>query len=54
MIVNKDLSTDLFIKWLKFFGKIIAEFVKVKSVWKKVLMKEAVNGAAVPVTSWCD
>ena len=23
--------------------------VKVKSVWKKVLMKDAVNGAAVPV-----
>jgi len=25
------------------------EFVKVKSVWKKVILKDAVNGAAVPI-----
>jgi len=33
----------------KVFWENHAEFVKVKSVWKKVLLKEAVNGAAIPI-----
>ena len=49
MIVHKDLPTDLVYKMAKVFWDNHSEFVKVKSVWKKVLMKDAVNGAAVPV-----
>ena len=49
MIVHKDLSDDLVYKMTKVFWDNHAEFVKVKGVWKKVLMKDAVNGAAVPI-----
>ena len=49
MIVHKDLPTDLVYKMAKVFWDNHSEFVKVKSVWKKVLMKDAVNGAAVPI-----
>ena len=49
MIVHKDLSDDLVYKMTKAFWDNHAEFVKVKSVWKKVILKEAVNGAAVPI-----
>ena len=49
MIVHKDLSDDLVYKMTKTFWDNHAEFVKVKSVWKKVLLKKAVDGAAVPI-----
>ena len=49
MIVHKDLSDDLVYKMTKAFWDNHAEFVKVKSVWKKVILKDAVNGAAVPI-----
>ena len=48
-IVNKDLSDDLVYKMTKVFWDNHAEFVKVKSIWKKVILKEAVNGAAIPI-----
>ena len=48
-IVSKDLSDDLVYKMTKVFWDNHAEFVKVKGIWKKVILKEAVNGAAIPV-----
>ena len=48
-IVHKDLSNDLVYKMTKVFWDNHGEFVKVKKIWKKVLLKEAVNGAAIPV-----
>ena len=48
-IVNKDLSDDLVYNMTKVFWENHAEFVKVKSIWKKVILKEAVNGAAIPI-----
>ena len=39
MIVHKDLSDDLVYKMTKAFWDNHAEFVKVKSVWKKVILK---------------
>ena len=49
MIVHKDLSDDLVYKMTKSFWDNHAEFVKVKGVWKRVLLKKAVDGAAVPI-----
>ena len=49
MIVHKDLSDDLVYKMTKAFWDNHAEFVKVKGVWKKVILKDAVNSAAVPI-----
>ena len=48
-IVHKDLPDDLVYKMTKVFWDNHPEFVKVKSVWKKVLLKQAVNGAAIPI-----
>ena len=48
-IVHKDLSDDLVYKMSKVFWENHAEFVKVKSIWKKVLLKDAVNGSAIPI-----
>jgi len=49
MIVHKDLSDDLVYKMTKTFWDNHGEFVKVKGVWKNVLLKKAVDGAAVPL-----
>ena len=48
-IVNKDLPDDLVYNMTKVFWDNHAEFVKVKSIWKKVILKDAVNGAAIPI-----
>jgi uncharacterized protein len=48
-IVHKDLPNDLVYKMTKVFWDNHPKFVKVKSVWKKVLLKQAVNGAAIPI-----
>ena len=48
-IIHKDLPDDLVYKMTKVFWDNHPEFVKVKSVWKKVLLKKAVNGAAIPI-----
>ena len=39
-IVNKDLSDDLVYKMTKVFWENHAEFVKVKSIWKKSFLKK--------------
>jgi len=49
MIVHKDLSDDLVYKMTKTFWDNHGEFVKVKGVWKNVLLKKAIDGAAVPL-----
>lgn len=49
MVVHKDLPDDLVYKMCKVFWENHAAFVEVKSVWKTVLLKNALNGAAIPV-----
>ena len=49
MVVHKDLPDDLVYKMCKVFWENHAAFVEVKSVWKRVKLKDALNGAAIPV-----
>lgn len=49
MVVHKDLSDDLVYNMCKVFWKNHAAFVDVKSVWKRVKVEDALNGAAIPV-----
>ncbi|MAQ07529.1 MAG: hypothetical protein CMN50_07520 [SAR116 cluster bacterium] len=48
-IVHKDLPDDLVYKMAKVFWENHAEFAKVKSIWNKVILKEAVTGSAIPI-----
>jgi len=47
--VYKTLDNDLVYKMCKVFWANHASFVEVKGVWKTVLLKNALNGAAIPV-----
>ena len=49
MVVHKDLPDDLVYKMCKVFWENHAAFVEVKSVWKRVKLEDALNGAAIPV-----
>ena len=49
MVVHKDLSDDLVYNMCKVFWASHADFVEVKSVWKRVTLENALNGAAIPV-----
>jgi len=49
MVVHKDLPDDLVYNMCKVFWKNHAAFVEVKSVWKRVKLEDALNGAAIPV-----
>ena len=49
MVVSSELSDDLVHKMCKSFWANYDKFVEVKSVWKNVALKQALNGAAIPV-----
>jgi hypothetical protein len=49
MIVNKDVPDDIVYNMCKVFWDSHASFVEVKGVWKTVLLKNALNGAAIPL-----
>jgi TRAP transporter TAXI family solute receptor len=49
MVVHKDLPDDLVYNMCKVFWANHAAFVEVKSVWKRVTVENALNGAAIPV-----
>ncbi len=49
MVVHKDLPDDLVYNMCKVFWASHADFVEVKSVWKRVTLENALNGAAIPV-----
>ena len=49
MVVSKDLSTDLVYKMCKVFWAHHDDFAQVKKIWNKVELKNALNGASIPV-----
>ncbi len=49
MVVHKDLPDDIVYNMCKVFWANHASFVEVKSVWKRVKLKDALAGAAIPV-----
>jgi len=49
MVVHKDLPDDLVYNMCKVFWENHAAFVEVKSIWKRVKVEDALNGAAIPV-----
>jgi TRAP transporter TAXI family solute receptor len=49
MVVHKDLPDELVYNMCKVFWANHAAFVEVKSVWKRVTLENALNGAAIPV-----
>lgn len=49
MVVHKDLPDDLVYNMCKVFWDNHAAFVEVKSVWKRVKLEDALNGAAIPI-----
>ncbi len=49
MVVHKDLSEDLVYNMCKVFWENHASFVEVKSIWERVKLEDALNGAAIPV-----
>jgi len=49
MVVHKDLPNDLVYNMCKVFWANHAAFVDVKSVWKRVTLENALNGAAIPI-----
>lgn len=49
MVVHKDLPDDLVYNMCKVFWANHAAFVEVKSVWKRVTLENALNGAAIPI-----
>jgi TRAP transporter TAXI family solute receptor len=49
MVVHKDLPDDLVYNMCKVFWDNHAAFVDVKSVWKRVKLENALDGAAIPV-----
>lgn len=49
MIVHKDLPDDLVYKMCKVFWENHGTFVEVKSVWKRVALKKALDGVAIPI-----
>jgi TRAP transporter TAXI family solute receptor len=49
MVVSKDLPDDLVYKMCKVFWANHDAFVDVKSIWKRVTLEHALDGAAIPV-----
>lgn len=49
MVVHKDLPDDLVYKMCKVFWANHATFAEVKSIWKRVKVENALDGAAIPV-----
>jgi TRAP transporter TAXI family solute receptor len=49
MVVHKDLPDDLVYNMCKVFWENHAAFEEVKSVWKRVKLENALDGAAIPV-----
>ena len=49
MVVHKDLPDDLVYNMCKVFWSNHGAFAEVKSVWKRVKLEDALNGAAIPV-----
>ena len=49
MIVHKDLPDDLVYNMAKSFWNNHGKFAEVKKIWNRVALKNALNGASVPV-----
>ena len=49
LVINKDVSDDIAYKMAKALWENHGEFVKVKKIWKKVTLENALRGAAIPV-----
>ncbi len=49
MVVSKDLPDDLVYKMCKVFWAHHDDFAQVKKIWNKVTLKNALNGASIPI-----
>ncbi len=49
LVINKDLSDDVVYNMTKALWENHGEFVKVKKIWNKVRLADALRGAAIPV-----